>query len=61
MKTEEIFLEEIENAIEDGKINLTSYEEDFVDSMRDKIDSDRDLTRRQREVLDQIHAKIRAW
>ena len=61
MRTDEIFLEEIEDAIEDGKLDLTSFEEDFVDSIRDKIDSGRDLTRKQREVLDQIHSKIRAW
>lgn len=61
MKTDETFLEEVEEAVEDGKLTMTSWEEDFIDSIRGKLDCGRCLSRKQRESLDRIHEKIRVW
>jgi len=60
MKTDDSFLDEILEAVEDGKLELSSWESDFVDSLGEQLGY-RDLSRKQREILDKIHAKIRAW
>jgi hypothetical protein len=62
MDTDDKQLQEINEAIEDGRLDdITPWESDFVDSITDQIDVGGTLTRKQREILDRIHEKIRPW
>lgn len=61
METDHNFIEEIREAIEDGKLTLSSWEEDFLDSIEGQLDYRGNLSKKQRETLDSIHSKIRAW
>lgn len=61
MKADINLLKAVELAIEDGKLEPSEWESDFLDSIRDWVDSNRTLTRKQRETLDRIHERIRAW
>ena len=62
MDTDNKMLQEVNEAIEDGRIDdITSWESDFVDSITEQLGVGRDLTRKQREILDRIHEKIRLW
>lgn len=57
METDQKFLDEIFEAIEDGKLELTSWESDFIES----IEGQTQFSSKQRQVIDRIHEKIRAW
>lgn len=61
METDEQFYNDIYEAREENKIDLTDWESDFVDSIGEQLDMGRDLSRKQRETLDRIHEKIRPW
>jgi len=61
MMTDEIFLVEIREAIEDGKLEVSDWESDFIDSIGSQISRGRNLSMKQREILDRIHEKMRAW
>jgi len=58
METNEQFYNDIDKAREEGKISLTDWE---IDSIGERLDIGRDLSRKQRETLDRIHEKIRPW
>ena len=61
MQSDYNFIDDIKGAAASGKINLTSWEDDFLDSIEERLDEDRELTRKQRETLDRIHTRIPAW
>jgi len=61
METEQVFINEIFEAIEDGKLELSSWENDFVNSIDEQIADRKTLSKKQRESIDRIHYKIRAW
>ena len=44
-------------AIERQGVNLTSWEEDFVESLRSQFDAGRELTDKQLETLERIYAQ----
>ena len=44
-------------AIEHQGVNLTTWEEEFVESLRSQFDAGRDLTERQLETLERIYAQ----
>lgn len=44
-------------AIEHEGVNLTPWEEDFIESLRAQMDTGRPLTERQVEILERIYAK----
>lgn len=50
---QEIALETIERM----GVNLTSWEEDFIESLREQMAAGRALTERQAETLERIYAK----
>jgi hypothetical protein len=60
METDQNFIEEIRNAVEDGRLEITQWEEEFLESVGE-LDATRSLTKRQRETLDRIHERIRLW
>lgn len=43
--------------IDDAQKDLTAWEEDFMQSMRDWVDNGRDLTEKQAASLTKIHEK----
>jgi hypothetical protein len=61
METNKQFYNDIDKAREEGKISLTDWEIDFIDSIGERLDMGRDLSRKQRETLDRIHERIRPW
>jgi hypothetical protein len=62
MDTDNKMLQEVNEAIEDGRLDdITPWESDFADSITGQIDVGGTLTRKQREILDRIHEKIRPW
>jgi len=61
METDKKFYNDIDEAREESKINLTDWENDFIDSIGERLDMGRDLSRKQRETLDRIHERIRPW
>jgi hypothetical protein len=60
MDTNEIFYEEIMEAIEERKIKISSSEVEFLKNIDDS-ETLKNLTKKQREWLDQIHDKISPW
>jgi hypothetical protein len=61
METNKQFIEEIRNAVEDGKLEITQWEEEFLESVEERLDVTNRISKRQRETLDRIHEKIRPW
>jgi hypothetical protein len=61
MKTDLVMFTRIKEAFSEGKIELDGFERDFLNSIEKRLDVEKDLTKRQREVLDQIQAKISPW
>jgi hypothetical protein len=51
-------LEECEAAAEILECNLTNWEREFLESVREQYDDRGRLTARQEEILQQIHEKI---
>ena len=43
--------------IERNGVNLTTWEEDFIESIRAQVDAGRPLSERQVEILESIYAK----
>jgi hypothetical protein len=53
-------LDEIEN--QSSTLNLSTWEDDFIDSLRQQIDSGRSLTERQKDKLRDIYEdKVLEW
>lgn len=44
-------------AIEREGVNLTTWEEEFIESIRERVDAGRPLTEKQIEILESIYAK----
>lgn len=62
MKTDEKFVADILVAIDENKVDVGDNEREFVESMNHRINaSGLDMTRKQREWIADIHAKIRLW
>jgi len=61
METDRNFIEAIRNAVEDGKLELSQWEEEFLESVGGRLDATGFISKRQRETLDGIHSKIRPW
>ncbi len=61
MQADVNFIEDIRNAVEDGKLELRQGEEEFIDSVEERIEDDRELTAKQRMWLDDIHERIQLW
>lgn len=60
MQTDTNQINDIREAEEDGRIELNSWESDFMDSI-EATNEYTDLSKRQRVTLDKIHDKIRPW
>lgn len=60
MLTDVKFLAEIQEAVEEGKLELSDWESGFIESIQEYIDY-RELSPKQRQALDRIHEKIRPW
>lgn len=43
--------------IERGGVNLTAWEEGFIESIRDQLTAGRELSEKQAEILERIYAK----
>jgi len=52
----EIYLEWIRLIVEDGD-DLTKWEEDFIENITNWLDSGRNLSERQAEILERIYAE----
>lgn len=61
METDKRFIEEIRNTVEDEKLELTQWEEEFLESVEERLEATGFISKRQREVVGNIHEKIRAW
>ena len=67
MKADMDFLDDIEQAIEEGKLELSSWDElplldkTREDSIKDRLSFGFELSKKQREALDRIHNKIDVW
>ena len=61
METDKNFIDEIRNAVEEERLELTQWEEEFFESVEGRLDATGFISKRQRETLDGIHSKIRPW
>ena len=55
METYKNFINEIRNAVEEERLELTQWEEEFLESVRGRLDATGFISKRQRETLDWIH------
>lgn len=44
-------------AVETDGVNLTAWETDFIESLREQVDRGRTLSERQAEILERIYAE----
>lgn len=51
------FIQEINEAVEDGRIELNKWEENFIQSMNENIEYGRRFTVKQLEAIDRIYEK----
>jgi len=60
METDVLWAQHIEDAVDNGKLELDTWEQQFLASVRRRLEVG-PLSRKQRERLDTIHARIRLW
>lgn len=62
MRSDIVSLHKIDQAVIDRKIVLTHFEEGFLKSIRDRVESQSgELSRKQRQILGEIQARILKW
>jgi hypothetical protein len=61
MRADRVSLDNIREAQEAEKIRLTQSEEEFLESVEERLDSEKDLTRKMREWLGRIQERISVW
>lgn len=61
MQTDRNFIDDLYHALEDSKLELSQWEEEFLESVEGQLDYGKSLSRKQREILDRMHEKIRPW
>jgi len=62
MRSDIVSLHKIDKAVIERKIDLTPFEEEFLSGIRWQVESQsRELTRKQRQILGKIQAKMLQW
>jgi hypothetical protein len=62
MRSDIVSLHKIDQAVFNRKIDLTPFEEKFLNGIRDQVESQSyELTVKQRQILGKIQAKILKW
>ena len=62
MRSDIVSLHKIDKAIIDRKVDLTPFEEKFLNGIRDQVELQKwELTPKQRQILGNIQSKILKW
>lgn len=62
MRSDIVSLHKIDQAVLDRMVDLTPFEEKFLEGIRGQVESQsRELTMKQRQILGKIQAKILKW
>jgi hypothetical protein len=61
MQSDKNIYEKIIEAIDSGKLNLTTLDEVFLKAVGKKLDAGRELRKEQRRSLDKICERINPW
>lgn len=60
-KVDKKWVDGIRIAVQEKRLQVTQWEDGFVDSVERILDGGKELSVKQRRILDGIHERIRPW